>query len=435
MRARVLATGILLSTPFPQAVAQPDTPTGTTPTVELDQRLDARLAYHAKQARTELADRVLPFWSQMADRYRGGFNPGWDLTRSRVRGNEVSVVSQAGLTYAFAHALEAGLAPVEVDPLWHVRHGLKFLLGPCRDLDRGGFYDRVSLAGGVTSDAKRTEVQAAAIVALVEAFRVTGDDAALDAAMETFRLVTEHLRDRSAGGWFEGANGDWSRAGEGSIKRAETHLAVLQAFTALAGVSSDADVKGELAHALTIVRERFYPSDPGRAKRRATSDWLAVSGELEYGPVVYALHATAARAVGEAQVALGREVAWDRVRALLEHATAHLAQSGPGAGVALMGYAGQPVLAEPRVWWAQAEVISGLAWAIDANPSWREDLGPTLAGVLDWYANFQIDAATGIPVAVVGQEGEPIVGTLAGAGKFGMLDVRARAWVVRMGSE
>ncbi len=431
MRARVLATGLFMFTAASLALAQPD----AAPTVELDQRLDARLAYHAAQARTELADRVLPFWSQMADRYRGGFNPGFELGRGRIRGNEVSVVSQAGLTFAFAHAFEAGLAPVEVDPVWHVRHGLKFLLGPCRDLERGGFYERVSLAGGVTSDAKRTEVQATAIVALVEAYRVTGEESALDVAMETFRLVTRHLRDRSAGGWFEGANADWSREGRSGIKRAETHLAVLQALTALAGVTPDAEVKGELAHAVTVLQERFFPSDPGRAKRRASSDWLAVPGELEYGPVMYALHATAARAVGEAQVALGREVAWDRVRALVDHATAHLAEQGPGAGVALMGYAGQPVLAEPRAWWAQAEVISALAWAIDANPAWREDLGPVLAGVLDWYANFQIDPATGIPVAVVGQEGGAIVGTLAGPGKFGMLDVRARAWVVRLESE
>lgn len=431
MRARVLATGLLFINAVAATVAQPD----AAPTVALDHRLDARLGYHAAQARTELADRVLPFWSRMADRYRGGFNPGWDLDTGRVRGNEVSVVSQAGLTFAFAHANEAGLAPVEVDPSWHVRHGLKFLMGPCRDVDRGGFYDRVSLAGGVTSDAKRTEVQATAIVALVEAYRVTGDDDVLDAAMETFRLVTRHLRDRSAGGWFEGANADWSRDGRPGIKRAETHLAVLQALTALAGVTPDAEVKGELAHAVTVLQERFFPSDPGRAKRRATPDWLAVPGELEYGPVMYALHATAARSVGEAQVALGREVAWDRVRSLLDHATAHLAEEGPGAGVALMGYAGQPVLAEPRAWWAQAEVIAALAWAIDAKPEWREDLGPTLAGVLDWYANFQIDPATGIPVAVVGREGDAIAGMLAGPGKFGMLDVRARAWVVRLESK
>jgi mannose/cellobiose epimerase-like protein (N-acyl-D-glucosamine 2-epimerase family) len=398
----------------------------------VDERTDVRLAWHIDQARDDLGARVLPFWASGVQRFGGGFAVGWDQAAGRVTPSQRGTLAQAGVTWAFAHATVHGLAPVEVDPWGMVRHGTAYLLNVCRDDVHGGFYEAVSISGGVADDSKHTRTQAAAIAALVEAFRVTGDEAALNAALDTARLVDTHLRDRSSGGWVDSAAADWSRDGHSEIKRAETHLAMLEALTALAGVTSDDEVDGALRHAVDIVSTRFFPREASKARRRATTDWAGLPGELEFGPTVYGLHASAARAIAAGTMALGREPDWSRVRAVFGHALGHLQDDGPAAGVALVGYAGRPPMARARVWWAQAEVISAAAFLIEHRPELRVELEPVLAGVLDWYNVYQLDQGTGVPIKVVDVDGTPIDSTLAGPGKFGMLDVRARAAVARL---
>jgi len=393
--------------------------------------------FHAQLARRTLAGSTLPFWAETADRFRGGFAPGWSLAAGRERVDEVSTVSQAGLTWVFAHAARHGLAPVELDPWGLTAHGVDFLLGPCRDETHGGFYDWVSLAGGPIRGGdrfvKRTETQSVAIRALVEAYRVNGRDESIAAARETFTRIEEHLRDREHGGWFDEADADWSMGDRERFKRAETHLAVLEAYTALAGVADDEAVSAALAHAVEVCSRRFFPSESGRARQVAAADWSAPPDRLEFGPVVYGLHASAARAIAAGERALGRPVDIAAMRSRLDRALRGVGESSPAGGLPLMGYAGQPPLATTRAWWAQSELAAALAEAIRHEPELSAEYGPGLSGVLVWIATAQTDPQTGVPIAAVDADGRPVWGMLAGPGKFGMIDTRARAAVARLG--
>ncbi|MEM7754068.1 MAG: AGE family epimerase/isomerase [Planctomycetota bacterium] len=400
------------------------------PTVVMDD-----LTAQARSARRALASRVLPFWASMVDRGRGGFAPAWSVGVGRGPVDEVSVLSQAGLTWVFAHTARRGLAPIEIDPWGLAEHGVVFLLGPSRDETHGGFREWVSLNGSPVGDArevKLTQTQALAIRALVEVHLVTGRSDVLDAAMEAFDRIETHMRDAEHGGWFDEASEGWEMTDAGRVKRAETHLAMLESLTALAKVRPTGRVTDALAHAVEVCRGRFFPLQPGQAVRMVGPDWSALPDRLEHGPVSYGLYASGARAIAAGESALGSQVDIEAMSTRLRVATGPIRGGLVMSGVPLMGYAGRAPMASPRAWWTQAEVATALVEAIVMEPSLEAEFGPLLSGVLAWIDGPQTDADTGALIGAVDEAGTVVWGTIAGPGKFGMLEVRAKSAVAKL---
>lgn len=75
------------------------------------------------------------------------------------------------------------------------QRGGEFILTHFRDREFGGWFRRVSPVGELQDDAKDSYSHAFAIFGLVHAWRATGDERFRQAALETWQVMKEHLRD------------------------------------------------------------------------------------------------------------------------------------------------------------------------------------------------------------------------------------------------
>lgn len=92
-----------------------------------------------------------------------------------------------------------------------VRQGTDFMLARFRDPLHGGWLEAVHPDGSVRNPNKRLYSQAFAIFALAHAYRATGEQRYLDAALQSWHEIRLHFAD-NLGGFRAGMNRDFSRA-------------------------------------------------------------------------------------------------------------------------------------------------------------------------------------------------------------------------------
>lgn len=143
----------------------------------------------AMRAHTWL-ERAVPLWlDRGVDRVDGGFHEMLDLADAKRVADykRVRVISRQ--IYVFAAASRLGHAgAVEA-----IRHGLDFLLGPCRHPE-GGFVTRVDQAGLPLDPRRELYEQAFVLFALGHAYRVLGEPAIRDEAHVLWALLRDRMR-------------------------------------------------------------------------------------------------------------------------------------------------------------------------------------------------------------------------------------------------
>ena len=84
------------------------------------------------------------------------------------------------------------------------------ILGPFWDSDFGGTYWSVDCEGRPLETKKQIYSIAFAIYGLSELYRASGDELALQKAVELYQVIEEHSLDPVCGGYFEAFRRDWS---------------------------------------------------------------------------------------------------------------------------------------------------------------------------------------------------------------------------------
>ena len=120
------------------------------------------------------------------------------------------------------------------------KSGFDFLQNHMSDRRHGGYYAKVSDAGEVKDPRKHVYLNAFALYGLVAYHRASGDDRALAAARDLFRILEEKAHDRRNGGYGEFFTADWQPitdpkepgyVGAIGTKTYNTHLHVMEALT------------------------------------------------------------------------------------------------------------------------------------------------------------------------------------------------------------
>ena len=388
-------------------------------------------AEYAQDFKTELVQKILPYWYDTAiDRQNGGYVLSDDAAKKAPPATEKQLVTQTRMIWGFSHAHINHLSDGKRDYLKAAQQGYRFLQQHFLDKENGGYYWTTDLGGKLLDDRKIVYGESFAIYGLVEYYRASGDKAALEQALTLYHVLQKRAHDAKYGGWVEHFERDWKPILDpkaqvivelGGAKSANTHLHLMEALTELFDATRDPEVRQSLEEALKINSTSFYPSDPAKSTFHCHSDWQPITAPSSAG-LSYGHNVEFAWLMIRAQKVLGQELSWSHFDAELNHALKYGYDHARG-GLYSRGFDNQPASDTDKIWWVQAEMLAALTDAIKHkdNPAYSEALDKLVFFVVTYQAN----PADGIWLDTVTADGKPKVTAKAHNWKANYHDVRA----------
>ncbi len=235
--------------------------------------------------------------------------PTWAKTSTA---NELALDAALNLQ-TLSHAHNLGYSTPDLNLLDAASAHYKLLRDSRRDKTNDGFYARSQDSKEPT---RSTLLQAQVISALVEYARASGQAEPRGLAVKTWRVLRDRVRDKINGGYYESfysippAGTDATAFGP---KSAITHLALLEAGTALFELTRDRSIKTDLAELLDLNEGRFFPARPEERVWLYSPDWK-VTQQLPQddttGTAASLATGEAGVAIIRAQTALGLPLGW-----------------------------------------------------------------------------------------------------------------------------
>jgi cellobiose epimerase len=388
------------------------------------------LSQHARELKTQLSQKILPYWFDTAqDKERGGYLLADDL-KGRGTAAEKQIVTQSRMIWTFSHVHRKGFSDDKRNYLQAAEQGYRFLLEHFLDPKNGGYYWTTDLAGQPLNDRKMLYGESFVVYALVEYYRASHDPEALHHALELYQAIQRHCHDAQQGGWIEHHERDWRPVltndarvivEVGGLKSANAHLHWMEALTELYDATHDQSVKKSLAEALELNGKYFYPKAAGQSAFHRQLDWKTVTDPKSAG-LSYGHNVEFAWLLIRAEQALGRKPSWDHFSAHLDHALKYGYDHERG-GLYNRGLDDQPATQTDKIWWVQAEMLAALTEGLrhGANTGYETALDK----LLHFVTAYQADPADGVWLDTLSAEGKPKSSAKAHNWKANYHDVRA----------
>ena len=315
-----------------------------------------------KDVTSVLLDNILPFWSALKDP-QGGFygqmTGDGRLIEDAPRG--AILFSRIVWTYSAAY-LRLG----RQEDLVNAAHAEEYFLEHFIDHKYGGVYWSINADGSRKVDKAQLYAQGFGIYALSEYYAAAGDDEALKAAINIFRVTEKHFYDAENGGYLEALGRDFKPLEDMRLsphdvncqKTMNSHLHLLEGYTNLYKVWPDDLLRERIVELLGLFETKIMNPTTGHLDLYFERDWTVVGGAQSHGHDIE----TSWLAL-ECAFALKDFNLVDRVRALARRLyTASLDGLLPDGSMAYETSAEGELIAE-RQWWVQAESVVGHLWA------------------------------------------------------------------------
>jgi mannobiose 2-epimerase len=389
------------------------------------------LAKHAREFKTQLVHKVMPYWYDTAvDWQRGGYVLSDDAAKKAGPATEKQIVTQSRMVWGFAHAYRKGCRDAKRDYLKAAEAGYRFLTNYFLDHENGGYYWKTDLAGNPVNDRKYLYGESFVVYALVEYYRASTNREAARLAHELYRTIQQHCHDAQHGGWVEHCERDWKPITQqdsrievevAGLRSANAHLHWMEALAELYETTHDASVRASLTEVLRLNASYFYPPQPGKSCFHRQPDWSPVTDPNSAG-LSYGHNVEFAWLMIRAEQVLGRKPSWSHFDAILAHALKYGYDHQRG-GLYNRGDDDNPATDTDKVWWSQSEMLAALTDSLRHQPN------PDHAEALDKLIHFlnacQINPADGIWLDTVTAEGKPKRTAKAHNWKANYHDVRA----------
>lgn len=391
----------------------------------------ADLASRAAEFKSQLSDKVLPYWYDTAvDRVNGGYYLSDDL-KGRKPNNEKQLVTQSRMVWGFSLAHIKGYSTPQRNYLEAAEYGYKFLNSYFYDKENGGYFWKTDLTGNVINDKKILYGEAFVIYAFVEYYRASHESEALKKALDLFHSIQKYGHDNKNGGWFEHFTKDWKpimKPEPGAdveipgYKSANTHLHWMEALTELYAETKDREVKKALEEAVKINKKYFYPKKPGLSCFHRESEWKIVNDTKSQG-LSYGHNVEFAWLMIRAETVLGKRPSWSHFEAHIKHSLKYGYDFERG-GLYYLGEDDKPAKNRDKIWWVQSEMLAALTDALshDKNNKQYEE---ALLKLIDFLEKYQINPSDGIWLDTVTEDGKPKSTAKAHNWKANYHDLRA----------
>ena len=355
----------------------------------------------AAEVRTELTRDILPFWAERMQDGQGGFQGRIDGEGRLVPDAPKGAILNARVLWTFAAACR-----VLGDPAWRSVAGRAYAQIRDRFYDPvyGGVYWSLDAAGKPLDPKKQFYAIAFAIYGLAEYYRATGEEAALRLAINLYRDIESHSLDAEKGGYREAAQRDWSPIADmrlsekdrNDAKTMNTHLHLLEGYTALYRVWPDEGLRRSLTALVDCFPDRIVRPD-GHLGLFFDEDWVSQTDTVSFGHDI-----ESSWLLLEAAEVLDDPALTERVRACSEKMAAAALEGLRSDGSMAYEYDSATGRTDgERHWWVQAETVVGClhqfrlsgdrAWLDRALACWSFIKEHLLCPDGEWYWSLRED--------------------------------------------
>ena len=315
----------------------------------------------ASQAKKELTENILPYWTSKMCNPAGGFY-------GRISGNEetdlsapVGNIMTARLLWTFSSAYRLFKDSAEAEGYLAMAIRAKdLIISRFYDPEYGGTYWSLNPDGTPLDTKKQIYAIAFTIYGLAELNRATGDAKALEYAIKLFNSIEDHSFDTEKDGYFEAFTRTWdtiedmrlSDKDANESKTMNTHLHVLEAYTCLYRVWKNSRLEERLRGLIGIFEKHILGPD-GHLRLFFDDDWNSGYDIVSYGHDI-----EASWLIHEAALVLGDEAVIGRIEKLVPVIAAAAGEGfSPEGGMIYEKNAEETD--RDRHWWVQAETVVG----------------------------------------------------------------------------
>ena len=339
----------------------------------------------------ELWERLVPFWAGLRDDVRGGYTGFVNHDLQKDPEAEKGCILNSRILWFFSEAFLFSREENREDPalLPHADHAFSFLRDAFLDGESGGLFWSAAADGTPLDTTKHTYCQAFGIYALAAYFRASGNAQALALAEQIRDLIETKCTDEAGyceaftRGFLPQSNEKLSENGVMAEKTMNTLLHVLEAYTGLLEAEKAAGQTGErtaqcLRRTLCLYADHVYAPALHRdlvffdRTYHSLIDLYSYGHDIETGWLV-----------DRALDVLGDSALDERLRPItldISEEVIHTAFDGRS----LPEECEDGRVKERRVWWVQAECLTGLLNLAERVGDGRTPRrGLTRAGCLD----------------------------------------------------
>ena len=358
------------------------------------------------EVREELEGNILPFWADRMQDPSGGFHGRIDGHGKLVPGAEKGCILNARILWTFASAYRLLGRP---EHLAVARRAAREIMDRFVDGEYGGTFWSLDAKGRPLDTKKQFYAIAFAIYGLSELHRACGDEEALECAVSLYRSIEEHSFDRERNGYLEALSRTWGPLGDmrlsdkdqNDAKTMNTHLHILEGYTALYRVWKDEGLADRLRNLILIFVDRILLPD-GHLALFFDEDWNVTSHVTSYGHDIECswLLQEAADVLGDEELSQGVSAVCDRI------AGASLEGWAPGKGMVYERDLDDGSVDGDRHWWVQAETVVGCfyQWKRSGDPAWLGRLADEwefikahiIAPDGEWYWSLRADGSVNL---------------------------------------
>ncbi len=192
-----------------------------------------------KEMRDVVENNILSFWStKMVDHENGGFYGRIDGNEQLHADAEKGAILNARILWSFSAAYRVLGKPEYLDMATRAKD---YFIDHFIDREYGGVYWSLDAKGNPLNTRKQFYAIGFAIYGMSEYARATGDNEALECALQLFDCIEEHALDHEYGGYIEATARDWSPIEDMRLspldanypKSQNTHLHIIEPYANL----------------------------------------------------------------------------------------------------------------------------------------------------------------------------------------------------------
>ena len=315
-----------------------------------------------QEVREVLENNILRFWiDRMQDHMHGGFYGRMDSNNIIHADADKGAILNARILWAFSAAYRVLHKSEYLDTATRT---YRYFMDHFIDKEYGGVYWSLDYKGQPKDTKKQFYAIGFAIYGLSEYVRATGNEEALEQAIQLYRCIEEHAFDHEYNGYIEATTRNWQPIADMRLseldanypKSQNTHLHIIEPYANLYRVWPSAELEHSLRNIIGIFTDHILNPATHHLDLFFNMDWSRGAGQLEsYGHDI-----ECSWLIHEAALVLGDKDILRQVEPIVRM-IAQASEMGLNANGSMIHEANlsEGTVDDDLHWWVQAETVVG----------------------------------------------------------------------------